>query len=327
VLWKALAGRVRKTDRVERGALMLLIAVLAMPLTRVFVSWPTWLDQLSLTAGPIVIIALGLAVTRQFTVRPAIMGVRVRRALARGELFLCYQPKLVVESGELEGVEALIRWHHPRFGMLPPSDWIELVERSPFMDSFNHWVLDHAIEQAGAWRAAGTPLRVAVNLSPGCLDDWQLPGRIAAMLERHQVPAAAIELEVTERALERGDAPEVAEQLLALGVRVVLDDFGIGYSSLSRLVNLRFDGVKIDRSFVQDMGVNPRSDAIVSWAAGLARGLGLSLAAEGVETPAALRRLRTLGVASAQGFLVARPLTVDQLDAWRSNSASAFLTI
>jgi EAL domain-containing protein (putative c-di-GMP-specific phosphodiesterase class I) len=210
---------------------------------------------------------------------------------------------------------------------MPPADWVELVESSPFVTYFNLWVLDQAIQQAGRWRAAGRPVRVAVNLSPGCLDDAQLPEKIERLLERHVVPADAIELEVTERALERGDAPEVADRLVALGMRVVLDDFGIGYSSLSRLVNLPVNGVKIDRSFVLDMGKNPRSDAIVSWAAGLARGLGLSLSAEGVETDAAMTRLRTLGVSTAQGFLVARPLTADQLDAWRSSSASAFLTI
>jgi EAL domain-containing protein (putative c-di-GMP-specific phosphodiesterase class I) len=106
-----------------------------------------------------------------------------------------------------------------------------------------------------------------------------------------------------------------------MGVRVVLDDFGIGYSSLARLVRLKVDGVKIDRSFVIDMNDNPRSDAVVRWAAGLARNLGVSLAAEGVETRAAWRRLRTLGVGSAQGFLMARPLTPDELDAWRVDAS------
>jgi EAL domain-containing protein (putative c-di-GMP-specific phosphodiesterase class I) len=314
VLWKALAVRVRRADRVERLAVILLIAVLIAPFSR-FVNggWPSWLDQLFLTAGPVFVIALGLAVTRQLTVRPAVMGFRVRRAIRRGELFLCYQPKLVLESGELEGVEALVRWRHPRFGMVPPSDWIEMVERSPFVNSFNYWVLDQAIAQAAVWRAAGQPVRVAINVSPGCLDDHQLPDKIRCLLELHDVPADAIELEVTERALERGEAPEVADRLLELGTRVVLDDFGIGYSSLSRLVNLPVDGVKIDRSFVLDMEANPRSDAIVRWAAGLASNLGLSLSAEGVETDAAMSRLRSLGVSTAQGFLVARPLTPDQL--------------
>ncbi len=322
----ALTRRVRRADSVERIALGLLLAVLLVPFTRESLGWPPWLDQFYLTAGPALVIALGLAVTRQLTVRPTVTGWRVRRAIKRGELFLCYQPKLTLDSGELEGVEALVRWRHPRFGLLPPTDWIELVELSPFVNGFNLWVLDQAIEQAAAWRATEAPMRVAVNLSPSCLDDKHLPDRITQLLAKHGVPADAIELEVTERALERGDAPEVAGQLLDMGMRLVLDDFGIGYSSLSRLMNLRVDGVKIDRSFVQDMASNPRSEAVVSWAARLARGLGLSLAAEGVETTAVLAQLRMLGVGSAQGYLVAKPLTPDQLDAWRSNSASAFLT-
>ena len=254
MLWKALVGRMGRADRVERLASVLFGLVIAAPIARSALGgWPTWLDTAFLTAGPLAVVAVGLALTRQLTLRPTITGFRVRRAIRRGEIFLCYQPKLDLGSGELDGVEALVRWRHPRSGMLPPTDWIEL--------------------------------------------------------------------EVTERALERGDAPDVAERLLALGTRVVLDDFGMGYSSLSRLVRLHVDGVKIDRSFVIDIE-NPRSDAVVSWAAGLARGLGLSLAAEGVETPTAWQRLRSLGVDSAQGFLMAQPLTPDQLDAWRADEAA-----
>jgi EAL domain-containing protein (putative c-di-GMP-specific phosphodiesterase class I) len=248
--------------------------------------------------------------------RSLIVGAQALRAAKRGEMFLAYQPKVNMATGRLDAVEALVRWRHPRHGLLPPDGWIGDVEISPFSTAFNLWVIDAAMKQANAWREEDRPVRVAVNLSPQCLDDPRLPGELHRLLRKWDLDSEAIELEVTERALETSGADAI-ELLAGVGIQLVLDDFGIGYSSLQRLVKLPLDGVKIDRSFVTGMVDNPRSTEVVRWAAELARGLGLTLAAEGVETRESWLALRALGVGSAQGYLIARPLSPEELNVWR----------
>lgn len=312
--------RTRAATRTEILAVALLtVALVGPPLRLVVMGGDSSLEEIVISYAPLAAALVFGYLSHRETLHSAVVGARVVRGIAKGQLYLCYQPKIDLATGELEAVEALVRWRHPRRGLLMPGDWIGDVERSPFSTPFNLWVLDRSLEQAQQWQNAGVALRIAVNLSPRCLDDPQLPAEIDRLLAKWQMGPESIELEVTERALENGEGGRAVNHLSGVGINLVLDDFGIGYSSLQRLVRLPLDGVKIDRSFVTGMGGNPRQAEVVRWAAELAKGLGLTLAAEGVETRESWLMLRSLGVDSAQGFLFAKPLTAAELEDWRDD--------
>jgi diguanylate cyclase len=240
---------------------------------------------------------------------------RLRRAIA-DELVVHYQPQVSLVTGRVVAVEALVRWDHPDDGMVAPAAFLPHVESAGLMDRLTAEVLEQAIRQGAAWRDAGTPVRVAVNLSVTNLLDADLPGQVALLLDRYRLSGDALEVELTED-LALADpqrARAAIDALLAVGVRLQVDDYGAGYSSLGYLRDLsEISGLKLDRSFVTRLDVDPRAQAIVESTVGLARRLGLSLVAEGVESPAVRDRLAALGCELAQGFLFSGPVPAGEL--------------
>jgi EAL domain-containing protein (putative c-di-GMP-specific phosphodiesterase class I) len=234
---------------------------------------------------------------------------RLVRAIKQDRLVLHYQPKVDLVTGRVIAVEALVRWDDPRRGMVQPNDFVPAVEHSRLVGTFNRHVLGMAIRQARRWQLDGTPVPVAVNLTPECLDDPELPFDVERLLQESGLPPQLLWLEITERAFTaRGAAAEQAmEHFTASGISVALDDFGVGYSSMARLVRLPVDVLKIDRTFVMPMATDERSAVVVRAAIEIAHSLGLKAVAEGVETEEVWRRLRLLGCDWAQGFLIGRP--------------------
>jgi diguanylate cyclase (GGDEF)-like protein len=242
----------------------------------------------------------------------------LRHGIDNDELVLHFQPKVALSSGRVIGVEALVRWQHPERGLLGPADFLGVAERTGLITDVTRWVLDAAVRQCSQWRRRGTDLPVAINLAAANIVDVALPDAIEQALRRWDVPGELLECEISEDTV-MGDprrATEVLERLRALGVRLSLDDFGTGHSSLSYLKRLPLDEVKIDRSFVTGMAVDPSDAAIVRSTIDLARHLGLDVVAEGVESEEVLDVLVSLECDVAQGFLLSRPLPADQLDGW-----------
>jgi diguanylate cyclase (GGDEF)-like protein len=252
----------------------------------------------------------------------------LRRALDEDELVLHYQPKISLATGQVIGVEALVRWEHPTRGLLAPGEFIPLAERTGMVADLTRWVLDAAVRQCGAWREEGLDLPVAVNLAAGNIVDAALPDAAAATLDRYGVPGDRLECEISEHTVmsDPRRAGEVLARLRDMGVRLSLDDFGKGQSSLSYLKRLPLDEVKIDRSFVAGMADDDDDAAIVRSTIDLARHLGLEVVAEGVETAEVVDGLRDLHCDIAQGFHFSRPLPGDALRAWLAEHRRAMLT-
>ena len=232
----------------------------------------------------------------------------LRSALSRGELSLHYQPQARI-GGEVVGLEALIRWHNPARGNVPPSTFIPIAEESGLIIAIGEWVLREACREAASWPR---PLTIAVNLSPIQFRHGDLAGLIHSILLETGLPAQRLELEITEGVLveDFNRALAILRRLKALGVRVAMDDFGTGYSSLSYLKAFPFDKIKIDRSFITNVDRNPQSTAIVCAVIGLARGLHLPVLAEGVETEGELEFLSREACDEVQGYLVGKPLPI-----------------
>jgi len=236
-------------------------------------------------------------------------------AIKNGELSLYYQPQAIarstVASSEITGFEALARWRHPVRGFVPPSDFIPIAEESGLIVEMGEWILHEACRQAASWPV---PLPIAVNLSPAQFMHGDVVGLVHAILLETGLAPGRLELEITEGVLiedfDRGLA--LLRRLKALGVRVSMDDFGSGYSSLSYLQAFPFDKIKIDRDFVMNLGRNPQSAAIVRAVIGLGHGLGMSIVAEGVETQEQLGFLAEEGCDAVQGYLIGKPAPVEQ---------------
>jgi diguanylate cyclase (GGDEF)-like protein len=242
----------------------------------------------------------------------------LRRGIERGQLLLHFQPQLSFSTGEVVGVEALVRWMHPDRGLVPPDEFIPAAEQSGLIGPLSRWVLDSALRQAREFLDEGHPLQVAVNLSMRNLHDATLPSTIAEMLRRTRVDARWLKIEVTESALmsDPQRTRNVLTQLRDLGVRVSVDDFGTGYATLSYLKGLPADELKIDRAFVRHLGVDASDRAIVRATIGLAHDLGLQVVAEGIEDHASFQMLAAIGCDQAQGYLISRPLGHADLRAW-----------
>jgi diguanylate cyclase (GGDEF)-like protein/PAS domain S-box-containing protein len=245
-------------------------------------------------------------------------------ALDRGELQLYYQPQFQLPSRRLGGVEALLRWNHPKWGLVPPNRFIPVAEESGLIVPIGAWVLREACRQQQSWRRAGYPaVKIAVNISATQFMRSNLPAKVAEILAAHEMEPRYLEVELTEGVLMR-DAADAARQiaeLRALGVRISIDDFGTGYSSLSYLRRLPIDDLKIDKCFVQGIdhaaGTQPLVQAIV----GLAHGLNLTATAEGVETEDELAVIQSLGCDQVQGFLLGRPAPADRWENyWREGA-------
>ncbi len=242
----------------------------------------------------------------------------LRRALEHGELRVVYQPIVSLDTMAVMGVEALLRWRSPDLGDVSPAQFIPAAERTGLILPIGRFVLAEAIKQLADWRRAGHDLTVSVNLSAGQLTDEHLPELLATLLGRHAVPADRVCLELTETTLMGGGTHTpmaVLDRLRATGAHLALDDFGIGYSSLSRFSRLRLSAVKIDRSFVAQMLEDPAAAAVVGAVVGMAQPMGIAVVAEGVETTEQLARLTALGCRTAQGYLFARPVEPDQVEA------------
>ncbi len=242
----------------------------------------------------------------------------LRRGIDAGELVLHYQPKTRVIDGHIEAVEALVRWRHPVLGMLSPDRFIPLAENTDLMDKLTTWVLTAALTEVRDLGPLGTDLSVAVNISARDLTRARFAEHVVETLDRLGMPARRLVLELTETALLTDPirAASVLAELAAAGVTISLDDFGCGQTSLGYLSALPLHELKIDRSFVGDMTNDKAHDAIVRSIIDLGHNLGLRVVGEGVETNSVLLRLRTVGCDVAQGYLLARPMPIDQLTAW-----------
>jgi diguanylate cyclase (GGDEF)-like protein len=256
--------------------------------------------------------------------RLALVG-ELRRAIERDELVLHFQPKIAVGSGEPRGVEALVRWQHPERGLLPPVEFLPLAERTGVIADVTRWVLDAALRQCRAWLDGGLRLPIAVNLSGADVLDARLPEVVAAALARWDVPGELLECEISEHTVLADPlrAVEGLGRLRAMGIRLSLDDFGRGQSSLAYLKRLPLDEIKIDRSFVRGMASDGSDAAIVRATIDLGRHLGLLVVAEGVETDEVLAGLADLRCDEAQGFGIGRPMPGEELAAWLAARAAA----
>ncbi len=252
------------------------------------------------------------------SVRNLAMSGELRAAMDTDQLVLYYQPKIDLATHRLTGAEALVRWRHPSYGLVPPDDFISLAEQSGMIRQLSRWVLDKSVRQLEAWHKDGLEISMAVNLSPRNLHEEDLTDAVEALLRAHPVGPEYLTLEITENAI-MVDPPRVLEairQLKATGVRLSIDDFGTGYSSLAYLKNLPVDEIKIDKSFVVNMAEDKNDEVIVRATIDLAHNLGLVVVGEGVEGVPQMRALEALGCDFAQGFHIAKPMPVDKFMEW-----------
>jgi diguanylate cyclase (GGDEF)-like protein/PAS domain S-box-containing protein len=244
---------------------------------------------------------------------------RVQEALDNHELRLYFQPKVDMRRGSVLGVEALLRWNHPEHGVIPPAQFLPLIEHTGLSSRVGDWVLEHALEQLSHWLALGLDLSVSVNVSARHLQEPDFAQRLSELLARHKQPLGSrLELEVLESAAlaDVGHASDLLERCRRLGVRFALDDFGTGYSTLTYLKRLPVDVLKIDRSFVHHMLDDAQDLAIVEGVIGLAHTFGCTVVAEGVESPAQARTLIDLGCNIGQGAGIASPMPAEKLAHW-----------
>jgi diguanylate cyclase (GGDEF)-like protein len=242
----------------------------------------------------------------------------LKQALERDELVLFYQPKLSCRTEQVVGMEALVRWIHPRHGLLAPEEFIRLAETTGLIRPLSHWVLNAALRQCSHWHRVGRRYPVSVNLSVQNLREGELPKLLKELLSRWRLPPGSLSFEITESVIMEDPrrALEVVTSLSNLGVGISIDDFGTGYSSLSYLKRLPAREVKIDKTFVMEMDRNRDDAVIVRSIIEMAHNLGLEVVAEGVETAQVWRELRSLGCDYGQGHLFTMPLPVDRLQAW-----------
>lgn len=240
----------------------------------------------------------------------------LRQAIVGNQLFLLYQPQVDVATGRVTGLEALVRWNHPTKGVIPPVNFIPLAEETGLIVPLGLWVLNEACRQARTWQDMGlTPLTIAVNVSPKQFADPDFASHVAEAIGCHRLDARWLELEVTESVIMQ-DAARALSMMLslrALGVRLSIDDFGSGYSSLAALKTFPFDRLKMDRSLVEALPADKTAVAIASAVISLAQTLKLSVLAEGVETDAQLEFLRHAGCEEAQGYRFSRPVAPQEI--------------
>ena len=239
------------------------------------------------------------------------MEVDLRRAIAEDELFLVYQPIIGVSSGEVTGMESLVRWEHPQHGLVMPDEFITLAEETGLIGPIGEWVLENACKQASEWIAEGLPpLKLSVNVSSRQLKYGLSGETIARQLEKSSLPPTSLTIEITESLL-MGDSPEAMDLLSTiqeLGISLSIDDFGTGFSALSYLKKIPADFVKIDRSFIISLAEEPRDQAMVKAIVSLAHAMGFQVVVEGVETLEQLEFVKPLGCGFIQGFYYSRPL-------------------
>ncbi|HEY9726450.1 MAG TPA: EAL domain-containing protein [Chroococcales cyanobacterium] len=244
-----------------------------------------------------------------------LLELELRQALERDEFEVYYQPKVNLRTGEIEGAEALVRWHHPQRGAISPTEFIPMAEKTGFIMPLGEWVLKTACLQAKSWQAAGLPaIRIAVNLSGYQFSQPGLSSLIVGILKETELDPSYLELELTESALMQNPDAAIAilQELKSLGILISIDDFGTGYSSLSHLTQFPFDVLKIDRSFVCQLTEDSKNAAITTAILQMARSLNLKVVAEGVETPSQIAFLQGHECDEIQGYLFSPPLSAEQ---------------
>jgi PAS domain S-box-containing protein/diguanylate cyclase (GGDEF)-like protein len=249
-----------------------------------------------------------------------ILLAQLRKAIKDDGLVLYYQPKMDVRTRAVSAVEALVRWPHPRHGMLPPKDFIPQAEQTGLIKPLTNWVFGAACKQIHQWKRLGIEMPVAVNVSPSHLRDPALLSQLIALASQEGIGLESLQLEVTESALmvDPDLSHEILCQIRDLGIQIFLDDFGTGYSSLSYIAALPIHGVKIDRSFIVRMMQHERHRAVVIAAISLAHSLGMRVVAEGVETADQVRAVTELGCDEIQGFFFSRPLPAEEFVSWNA---------
>nr|WP_244962657.1 EAL domain-containing protein [Cryobacterium roopkundense] len=251
----------------------------------------------------------------------------LREGLENDQFVVHYQPKIDLDTNDVRGVEALVRWNHPLRGLVYPDDFIPLVEQAGLMKTLTGIVLEKALDQTKVWHAQGRPLTVAVNISASSLIDLELPDRILGLLTDRGLSPSVLMLEITEDFLmaDRDRARAILVRLRAMGTRIAVDDFGSGYSSLSYLRDLPIDELKLDKSFIMSMSGNARATALVASTIDLAHSLGLRMVAEGVESGGDYAYLASRGCDVAQGLYVSGPVAAEELDRWLASRSSLLL--
>jgi EAL domain-containing protein (putative c-di-GMP-specific phosphodiesterase class I)/ActR/RegA family two-component response regulator len=253
---------------------------------------------------------------REFKPVPkSLLAADLAAAIAAGQLFLEYQPKLDCRLGRITAVEALVRWRHPSHGVVRPDQFVAVAEESDLIHRLTDWVVATAAKQAAAWQVENLDLQVAVNISAKDIEDIELPERLHQHCLNAGVDPALMMLELTETGAMR-EAVQMMDVLTRLrlkGFRLSIDDFGVGYSSLVQLQKMPFSEVKVDSSFVMKMMSNDGCKVIVEIIIDLARKLGLKSVAEGVEEEAALKSLFDMGCDMAQGYYLSRPIAADRI--------------
>lgn len=249
--------------------------------------------------------------------RLALVG-ELRTAIDHNEFVVHYQPKVDLKSGQVRGVEALIRWQHPLRKLIPPDEFIPLAEHTGLIEPLTTYVLNESLQQISKWREDGLDLKVAVNLSTRSLLNETFPDEVSRALKKWKVPPSSLQFEITERTLltDPARAAGVLATLSRMGVELSIDDFGTGYSSFVQLRRLPLKELKIDKSFVTNMQVDGNDEVIVKSLIELGRNLGLDVVAEGVESQQIWNNLNSLGCDFAQGFFTSRPMPPDQLVRW-----------
>ena len=253
------------------------------------------------------------------------LEIQLRGALERNELHLAYQPQLNVDSDRTIGFEALLRWQHPKKGAIAPAQFIPIAEQTGLIKPIGAWVIDQACGQWRKWQDLGVePGKIAINVSPMQFSLQAVADMVIAALERYQVPARALEIEITESCMMEAPANvvDLLKRLRARGVRVAMDDFGTGHSSLATLATLPIDTLKIDRNFVNGVHTDFARSQIMKAVLMLARDLGLETVAEGVETVEELSFLKSSGCDVVQGYLLSRPLDADNATHWLTGRAA-----
>ncbi|EAR11013.1 GGDEF domain-containing phosphodiesterase [Reinekea blandensis] len=240
------------------------------------------------------------------------------QAIAEHQLSVAYQPLMQTSTGQVAGFEALVRWSHPEFGELSPSEFIPLAEVGEGIRKITDFVLRSTLEYLVVWRRLLPQMHVAVNISPRVLLDHDFPNRVQALLEAYNLPGESVVMELTESTLlvDPVRAVEIIHSLSALGVKVEIDDFGTGYSSLSYLKRLPLSALKIDRSFVADISSDSHNEVIVQSTVQMAHNLGLQVVAEGVEDEATLLKMMRLGCDMIQGYYFSKPIPGDEVEEW-----------
>lgn len=246
----------------------------------------------------------------------------LRHAIDNNQLILYYQPKIDLKNGFICGVESLVRWQHPKHGLIPPDQFIQLAEQTGLIKYITLWVVNEALRQCSLWRQDGLELKTAVNLSARNLQDMELPDQIADLLKKWAIPPDLLRLEITESTVMANQrlATEILMHLSDMGIRQAIDDFGTGHSSLAYIKNLPVNEIKIDKSFIKGMGLSKNDTLIVQAAIELGHHLGLTVVAEGVENKESYDLLAQLGCDEAQGYYMSPPIPNTKLMAWLSQS-------